>query len=303
MTNAFGPWTTSTHTTLELGRSRANLMDPAKRRRPMWIPFGLACVIVAIARADVRADGLIYQLPADGAWVRYDVEMKSNVKATGMEPMQINGPGTLLLSSVGHKSVNGEPCRWIEFAFEMSPPGASKKFSRILKVLIPESRLKRGMDPFAHVRDMYYSQGGLLPEIPVERVEQSEKIDGADYSRQQYELDRLRSVFPRLLKDLNSERESVDTKLGKLDCEKLTGKDELSKSLLRGGGEWAWSGDFHCLLNEKVPFGVVRLRSQVKGFEKPKEVATQDALQVETEMILTVVEVGQGATSRLSTGK
>ena len=260
------------------------------------VPVVLACVVGLTVTASVRADGLIYQLPPDGSWARYDVKMDATIQAEGKRPAnKMTLDGSLRLSSVGRREVDGKPCRWIEIAFEVGPTGVDKKASRVLKILVPEANLKRGDDPFAHVLEMYYSQGGALGEIKMEKIEPSEKIAGADYPRRQYELDRLRSVFPRPLTGSRLEPgKSADTKLGRLECERVTGKSELPESALRGGGTWAWSGAFDCLLSEQVPFGLAVLRSQTKGHETTRAKALTDITTT-----LTIAEVGANATSAL----
>jgi hypothetical protein len=260
------------------------------------VPIMLTCVFGLAITASVRADGLVYQLPPDGSWVRYDVKMDAAIQADGKQPAnKMTLDGSLRLSSVGRREVDGKPCRWIEIAFELGPAGADKKASRVLKILVPEANLKRGDDPFAHLLEMYYSQGDSLREIKMEKIEPSEKIAGADYARRQYELDRLRSVFPRPLAETRVEpAKTADTKLGRLQCESVTGKSELPESPLRGGGKWAWSGEFECLLSKQVPFGLAVLRSHTKGHETTRAKALTDITTT-----LTVAEVGADATSAL----
>lgn len=258
----------------------------------------LGCVGAALSGSALRADGLIYRLAPDGAWARYDLEMTSRARTEGKDPREMKVQGALTLNSVGRVTVDKQACRWIEIQHEVGPVAQPMRISRTLKLLIPERHLKRGEDPLAHVLKMYYSQKGPgSREDPVERIGESETIDGG-YSRRQYELERIRSIFPQPLKDMKSERQSVDTKLGRLECEKVGGTSELPKAALRGGGEWAWKGEFECLLSEKAPFGVVRLESKTKGY-----LTTNRTVHMDAEMILTIGEVGSNATTRLPDAK
>src|ERR1051326_6094228 len=81
------------------------------------------------------ADGLIYKLPADGAQVRYDLE----IAITGQD-VKVNG--SISVSSVGKTTENGEDCRWIEFKMITSNDG--QDHVNISKVLIPEKHLGQG---------------------------------------------------------------------------------------------------------------------------------------------------------------
>jgi hypothetical protein len=80
--------------------------------------FVVLCVLIPTA---VFADGLIYQLPGDGTWARFDIDRKAT-PPDGKESTMI---GSLTLSSVGAAEVDGEPCRWIEIAIEMKKDGLS----------------------------------------------------------------------------------------------------------------------------------------------------------------------------------
>jgi hypothetical protein len=255
----------------------------------------LTCVGAALSASVLRADGLIYRLPPDGAWAGYDVHVTSQVQTESNDPRELKLQGTLMLSSVGQVTVDKHACRWIEIKQEIAPVARPKQMiSRALKLLIPERHLARGEDPLAHVLKMYYSQKGPgLPAVPVERIAESATIDRG-YSRRQYELDRFRSIFPQPFEDMKREKQTVDTKLGRVECEKVSGTSDLPKAPLRGGGEWAWKGKFDCFLSEKAPFGVVGLESNTKGYE-----THGPTVHLETEMILTISESGGNATSGL----
>ncbi len=240
------------------------------------------------------ADGLIHQLPADGTWARYDLQMKSTARTEGRAPRDFELKGSLTVSSVGQVTEEGEKCRWIEVKSEVSPVGQPKDIARILlKLLIPEKHLRRGEDPLSHVMRMYYSRkGGGGAEVPLERIE--------DPWRKRYEIERFRSVFPRPLEDVKSlGKEPVVTRIGKLDCETITGRSSLPKSPLREGAEWAWEGKFQFVLNNAAPFGVVSMRNERTGYETSGG-EKRSKTEMDTLTILTIGEVGDKATSDLS---
>ena len=72
--------------------------------------LAVSCLMLSALTQTVRADGLIYQLPADGTSVRCDTEV--TFVNNGQERML---KGSLTISSVGQATVDNEKCRWIEF--------------------------------------------------------------------------------------------------------------------------------------------------------------------------------------------
>ena len=115
-----------------------------------WLTIVMALVSWGAPRAN--AQGLIWKLPADGTWIRYEgtyqqIETRSN---TGGTDLTIQWIQHLTIKSVGSVEAEFEgkkvPCRWLEFKVQTGkkseaginpgPVGAS-----IYKVLVPESRV------------------------------------------------------------------------------------------------------------------------------------------------------------------
>src|SRR5262249_52506424 len=117
-----------------------------RSRRPTWrslmrhLWFSAFAALLLLSR--VPADGLIYRLPEDGSFARFDMEATKGA-AGKAEKVQ----GALLLSSVGRKDVAGKPCRWIEFKIIGQ---LGKEDTSIIKVLIPEDKLREGEDALGH---------------------------------------------------------------------------------------------------------------------------------------------------------
>ncbi len=261
---------------------------------------------VATGRADEKEppvrwpQGLVSHLPPDGSWVRFELKMKGTFRSEGGEPKEFDMKGTLTLSSVGRVRDGEEDCRWIELKSELAPVGTpDDKHRLILKLLIPEKHLTRGEDPLAHVRRMYYARkgGANVAEVPIEKIE--------DDWRKRYEIERIRSLCPGVLKDPKKQpTQTLETKLGKLECERVTGTGELPKSPLRGEAEWAWKGQFEYFLSDKVPFGVAQLRAETEGYEKSTGINKKTTeIKIKTTRTLTVVETGEKATSDLPKGE
>ena len=112
--------------------------------------FIAAAAVVFFSAPIVVAQGLIWQLPPDGTWVRYEGTYKEVIA----RPENVQGDLTLswdqhlTIKSVGSESAEyaGEeqPCRWLEFrvvtgktvegSIDPGPAGA-----RVYKVLVPEA--------------------------------------------------------------------------------------------------------------------------------------------------------------------
>ena len=278
-----------------------------------------ALAFSTVGRA-ASADGLIFQLPPDGSWVRYDVsddadleyEIGKDVKIpeanrkellAAMPRKMKDNTASLTLSSVGKQEHNGEPHRWIEMTQDVEFPKTGKpgddksadKQSRVitLKMLIPEKQLQAGADPLAHVSKLYFKDS----DQPVKEV--------TDEKNKQYQLDRFRPIFPSPHSDARGTvRESVQSpneKIGSLECERLKFPSKYSGPLAGGTrGWWEWSGDHQIWLHKSVPFGVASLTfsglSTESNQDKPED---SIIVHVKGTTRVIVAEIGSNAKSTL----
>ena len=174
-------------------------------------------LLLLLTSSAVYADGLIYRLPKDGASVRYKMELV--MERNGM---QMTGDGTLSVSSVGQMVVDDEKCRWIEFKMKMKLKGRERTI--IGKVLIPEKHLGKGKTPIDHVKKCWLKEG----EGEAKEIDARGQRGGP-----------LPVFLSGPLKDVKKLKpEVVESKLGKLSCEGLTGrlvakqgKDDLDANL------------------------------------------------------------------------
>lgn len=90
------------------------------------------------------AEGLFYQLPPDGSWVRFEAPWTYR-----SGDQTLTGSQAIWMASVGEVTESGEPCRWIEFRLDAVENGVKKFWIR--KLLIPVRYLRRGEDATAHV--------------------------------------------------------------------------------------------------------------------------------------------------------
>jgi hypothetical protein len=275
-----------------------------------------AVVVFLGSHSAGRPAGLVYQLPPDGAWVRFDLRHRGTLKVEfppdakapealkNAPPLPYEGSGSLTLSSVGRAEVNGETHRWLELKVDVEvsgrlptpqkPEGADHKEQRhiVLKLLVPERRLAAGEDPLAHVRRLYFKDGERQPEL----VE--------DDKAKQYEIDRFRPLFPEpAAKAATSPGQVLSTRhkeLGRLTCDKLAFQSDYAGPLARGRrGWWSWSGEHEVWLSEKTPFGVAALKLTGASDEWSKAKGEGVKATVVGTQCLVLSESGKGAVSAL----
>ena len=93
--------------------------------------------VLALTASLARGDGLLYQLPKDGAWVSYEIDLTTDVGER-----QHTEKGSLRMASVGKTTEQGKPCRWIEVVIEASAGDLEDRYKvATVKVLIPEEHL------------------------------------------------------------------------------------------------------------------------------------------------------------------
>jgi hypothetical protein len=213
----------------------------------------VAIVILAVAAGAAQADGLLYQLPKDGTWASYQFDL--NAKMDGVE---LQAQGSLRLASVGQATDKDKPCRWIEAGFQVEMKGAgvpepARKENLVVKVLIPEKHLREGASPLDHVVRGWIARNDRQPE---------KLTDPKDF-----ETSPLPIMLAPPLKDAKKlEAVVVESKLGKLSCEGLTGSAKFDNQ--RGQ---AVDLTLESRLHPKAPFGVVSSRWTMKitGDGKP----------------------------------
>jgi hypothetical protein len=193
-------------------------------------------LLLVLPAAAAPADGLLYQLPNDGAWANYDLDCTA--KAGGKE---IAVTGTLRLASVGHVTVQDQPCRWIEVQLNVGTvvEGKEVKNERVCKLLIPEKWLVAGQSPLDHVvRAWWQPESGAA----VEKLLNPRTIDTP--------LPVILSGPWKNVKPLKTA--DIQCRFGKLSCEGTEGT--LDFPLPQGG---TMKCKLENRLNAESPFGVV----------------------------------------------
>ena len=188
-----------------------------------------AVTLLSLASGTARADGLLYQLPKDGAWVVFD--WQGNLEFGGKK---FNSKGSLTMSSVGRTMEGDDECRWIEFKREAP-------YTPIYKVLIPEKYLRKGENPFDHMVRAWFKAGDR-------DVRELDESTAGPY---------LSVWLGGPLDDAEKlDKKVVDSKLSKLECEGLTGYTEYKSA----DGRMEIQSTHHIWLHKKALFGVVSAR-------------------------------------------
>jgi len=227
-----------------------------------------AALATVLAVNPVRADGLLFQLPADGTWARFDMEMAGSDPSGG----EVKMSGVLTMSSVGKDESGGEPCRWIEIKMEMKEgPGGQ---TVVAKALIPEKNLKRGENPWANMKKAWMKQG---PNSDPQAITEANGPDAGPMPA---------FLSGPLTDSMDLGVAEVESGIGKLECKGVSGSLKINDG--RNDVEITMESRLH----EMAPFGVVasNMKFQVKRDGEDRESGT---------IKFKLAEVGQDAKSAL----
>ena len=121
----------------------------------------LLVLTIWIAARIAFGDGLLYQLPKDGTWAKYDVVMKTPIDGRDVSVTQ-----KWQLSFVGKESDGDKPCRWIEFQIETRIESEFFPHTEheTWTLLIPEANLGKGEAPMEHILRGWHQRGNDKPE-------------------------------------------------------------------------------------------------------------------------------------------
>ena len=240
----------------------------------------LSCLLaIALAPSAVNADGLFYQLPDDGNWVRYELAGTGTEVAGEVSTFT----GTLTLSSVGVSEVDGRKCRWIEIVQDGKAKRSGEPYQAVHKLLIQEENLVPGDEPLNHVVKAWYKHSQVGPDARV--------------------IDDLQGRGARSLQSLDfilhgpfeSQRElepvRIESKLGELDCAGISAFDVLDL-----GNGVTMESNYIIRRHEKAPFGVVTMEGERRVRRAGEFLGTMT-------MKMTLIDCGTDAQSILPDAK
>ncbi|OHB81124.1 MAG: hypothetical protein A2Z38_10535 [Planctomycetes bacterium RBG_19FT_COMBO_48_8] len=210
------------------------------------------------------------------AWLGIDDEMQTapvglidRLPPDGTWARFEQGDNYVTIASVGKMVVAGQPYRWIEVVLEMGGQ------ELIWKLLISETLPKRSRNILEQALSIWHY--GLQRE--------QRNITGMSPADEFGELTFILTGPDSEIRLL--EPQTIETKLGRFECSGWTGRQ------LTRFGSIEFDATFRQWVHEKAPFGV--LRSEIELSSKFNDNIRQ------TRDSITLVEVGTGAQSRIST--
>lgn len=268
---------------------------------PHWLlVLGVMCV-GGLSASEALAQGLVWSLPQDGSWIRFEGE----VKQTELRPDSPDGNIEMewiqhvVVKSVGQQTAEYEgemvPCRWIEIVtmtgkaseagIDTGPVGTS-----IYKVLIPESAVLGQMIDSETIPVSY------LPIVKGYRKIGTREVEPLTSPVLQiYPVVGLMRHFEKL-ESAGTGMEDIDTPVGFIPAQKYTGElTQESRTTRINSSVELW-------LSKDVPFSLAQW--SYRGTRDVKEsFEPRDAFRPVTEISaeLTVHETGMNAESELPT--
>ncbi len=246
------------------------------------------------------AQGLIWKLPEDGTWVRYEGTYKQieTRASTGQADLEIEWIQHLTIKSVGQQEAEFEgktvPCRWLEFKVQTGKkseaginPGPVGQ--AIYKVLVPEQRVIGKEEDTATIPVSFLS---IVKGFRKDGVKEVEPISGSVL--QIYPKIALIRHYTTLKKD--GEPENLDLATGAVTAQKFKGAHEaenLQNHTLQEADLWH---------SDETPFGLaqwaIKITMERKGDKEPRS-SFKQVCQTLAEMKL--LEQGTDAKSELET--
>jgi len=269
------------------------------------LAWGLLAALLLLPSKPASAQGLIWNLPKDGTWVRYE----GTYKQVEFRPNSTEGDVALdwiqhlTIKSVGSETVerNGRmvPCRWIELKVVTGKPSEAgvdpgPVGARIFKVLVPEGRIEGKL-----------TDQDQIPVSFIDVVKGYRKIGDGDVkpiesgALQVFPLIALVMHYQALEAD-GSEPIDPQIPLGPVQTRQFKATSRYESPTNRTINEaMLWRtvpGD------ESVPFGLAKWTAksvrEAKDTSQPRS-AFAPVSEVTVEM--SAHEVGDGATSELAT--
>ena len=238
-------------------------------------------VVSAVLATAASADGLVYQLPRDGSWVRYKLEARGPSKDADGK-LVVSMKGTVTVSSVGVAKVGNEPCRWIEVAVDAKRDGQA--FSDVDKVLIPEKNIGRGKFAHENVIALWHARSAVNEGTPREVENHADRF-------QRHRPLHL-ALHPPFENEKNLEKKVVEGKLGKLECDGISATETQKNERSNIEHQSSYAIRTH----PTAPFGVVTWHATYV-FSRDGQVLNTWTLE------LTLSDIGQDAKSRLKVQK
>lgn len=269
----------------------------------MMASVAVAVTVLGIASTSC-AQGLVWKLPEDGTWVRFEGKyLQTEFRPDSTEgDLNIEWIRNVTVKSVGQETAeyNGSevPCRWLEFHVitgKASESGidAGPGGDRIYKVLVPESRVA------GTTSDTDGIFVGFLPVVKGYRRlgnEPAEEMVITNGVFKAYPLISLVNNYRTFQQEPNSEEDvRIDTRSGtSVTASRYKGQERLESKTGRSVQEaQLWRSD-------DAPFGLARWTAKIqREIKEPTEPRTAFKRSSEITVEMDAVAVGTNAVSEL----
>ena len=262
--------------------------------RPLAATVAAACCLIAAGPAD--AGGLVWNLPAPGAFVRYEGELTQTLTDRRNQTSEVVRLRQITVRSLDAETAEWDgrqvPARWLEVVSETGTPGERGldpgPAGRVLyKVLVPESAVS------ADLADPAGIPHAFLPVLRGWRqVGDLEPAELGPAFRAYPTLTLLTDFEPREV--TSSEPDAADTPAGSFDGTRYTAKsvEESPRARLTLEANW--------VVSPAVPFGPAAweatLTREIKDASADRDAFREAGKSVER---LELVEIGADARGEL----
>lgn len=259
----------------------------------------LVCSLIGLA-SSVQAEGVIWQLPPDGTWVRLEgtyaqTEIRPNSPTGKLEiPQWIE---RVLISSVGEEEAEFEgesvPCRWLEIKVERGREREGKIDSgltgpQIYKVLVPTTKVLETTVDEAGV------PVGYLPVIKgFRKIGKAEPKPITEPALQLYPWGILAGYYRE--ENVAATDEDPEAGIGPVKADKIESTVTIETRAFRTVQETTvWR-------SKDVPFGIARYSAKIV-LERKDEGQPRDEFKPVSEILvnLRAQETGDGAKSEIA---
>ncbi len=269
----------------------------------MLRPISIALALIGAALSSTAsAQGLIWSLPEDGKWVRFEgTYQQTEVRTNSPEgPLQLEWVQHITIKSVGKEDADYKgqrvPCRWVEIKVatgrvDQGTIDSGTAGERIYKVLIPESAVRGKV-----------SDDRKLPVSHLPIVKGFRKINGKEPMPKPI-TSRVLQVYPvlALLRDFKELEESPGTESVLVDKDTVEAK-EFKGVLEQESPTTRYNQEAKFFRSEQVPFGLARWTASINQ-ERKAEAEPRSAFKPVSEIKIEMAarEIGIDAKSELIT--
>lgn len=261
-------------------------------------PFVACLALIGLIAAEAPAQGLIWNLPADGSWVRYEGTYSQLVRRpdSAEGDLQLQWTRHLTIKSVGTSEETFDeqvqPCRWLEFKVVTARPAAVLEpgpgGEALYKILVPESAIR------GQVND---ESGIIVSFLPVVKgyrrigAGEPEPIESGVF--QPYPVLTLLRHY-RELKPESAGPEQVEIPLGAVSATAMKGAMTVESTETRSTNEATmWRSD-------DVPFGLAKwIVRDLREEKHPSQSRDQFRETMEVTVEMSAHASGTDATSEL----